>query len=77
MADLELMIPVANARPDYTVRSDSHTLMVQASFWFKARAVFSNDWTVRQLKEFAREQGVDPRQIYSITAQGQYPIYTK
>ncbi|MMZ64906.1 hypothetical protein D3C87_598480 [compost metagenome] len=78
MGDLKLIVPVANARPDFTVRSDTHTLSLQASFWFKVRAGVSKDWAIAQLKEYARkEHGVNPESIYSIMANGRYPIYTK
>lgn len=78
MADLQLVVPTANARPDFTVRSDTHTLSINASIWFKVRAGVSKEWAVTQLKEYARkEHGVDPKTIYSIIAHGRYPIYTK
>lgn len=78
MGDLQLIVPTANARPDFTVRSDTHTLSIKAGFWFKVRAGLNKEWAIAELKEYARkEHGVDPRTIYSITAHGQYPLYTK
>lgn len=78
MGDLQLIVPTADARPDFTVRSDTHTLSIQASFWFKVRAGISKEWAITELKEYARkEHGIDPRTIYSITAFGKYPLYTK
>jgi hypothetical protein len=78
MADLKLIVPIANARPDYTVRSDTHVLSIQASFWFKARATVDKEWAVKRLKAYAqKEHGVAPDSIYSIVGQCRYPLYTK
>lgn len=78
MGDLKLIVPTANARPDYTVRSDTHTLSISAGVWFQVHASLSKDWAVRELKAYAqKEHGIDPDTIYSITAAGRYPLYTK